>query len=513
MRQQTNIKEGAAINPRWERNERDIKALERAIERSKAEIESLEKDEELSEKVKEAKILDLRDLTEDLMNEIRNLKKSFTEIVEEARNDLMELYYDEEDKRDWAVAWSGGKDSTVVMGLVVSMLEKIPEDRRKRKIHAVMSDTKMENPNLEGHMHEQVERLNEYAERNGLPISAKIVSRDLEQSYFYLVLGKGYFLPQNNGTGRWCTARLKIHPQNEELKRINPSFILMGTRLSESMKRKQSIKKWRKDSSLNAKIGEHVNLKESNTFMPIVDFTIDDVWEYLQKEGTSWSSTHGVRTLYRDATGECGFTSPKRTEMKATVLESCGARFGCWTCPVILKDKSTEEMAKRGNDWMKPLSEWRFLQLKVMGDYKPDRPEGQRRKQRSKVLRTWEEVGREVKLITKSGHKMDGKRMLDRKTGEPRDDHGTVTVEARKYLFDKLLETQEEVNKLRIQSGLEPLELIGKEEQRMIKERWEEDAKERPWLLTNVNKIPFCKFEEWIREGERRTELINAGEL
>jgi DNA sulfur modification protein DndC len=307
--------------------------------------------------VKKAKIADLQDMINDLEKEIENLKKPFEEVVKEARDDLRKLYLDNEDERPWVVAWSGGKDSTTVMGLIVSMLEELPKEQHVRKIYAIMSDTKMENPNLEEHMHEQVKLLNTYAKEKKLPIEAKIVSRPTDQSYFYLVLGKGYFLPQNNGRGRWCTQRLKISPQDKVLKKINPSYIIIGTRLSESAKRKASIKKWRNDEGLNLKIGEHVSMKKSNTFMAIVDFTIDDVWEYLQKERLGWSSTHSVRKLYRDATGECGFTSPKRTEKKATILESCGARFGCWSCPVILKDKSTEEMAKRGNSWMKPLSE------------------------------------------------------------------------------------------------------------------------------------------------------------
>jgi DNA sulfur modification protein DndC len=143
-----------------------------------------------------------------------------------------------------------------------------------------------------------------------------------------------------------------------------------------------------------------------------------------------------------------------------------------------------------------------------MGDYKPEKPEGQKRKQRSKVLRLWEEIGREIKFITKSGHKMNGKRMVDKK-GNVRDDWGTLTVEARKYLFGKLMETKEQVNELRAKQGLKPLEIISQEEIDMIKARWEEDEKYRPWLITNVNKIPIEKIEELLAEGERKTELIN----
>ena len=487
------------INPRWKGNEYMIGQLERSIENKREKLKSEESDE---------KRRDINEEIADLEREIENLKKPFEQLVAEAKEDLQKIYLDDSDKRDWAVAWSGGKDSTCVMGLVVKMLEELPEEKRTRRVYAVMSDTLMENPNLEEYMREQVYLLNKYAKEKDLPIEAKRVVRPNDQSYFYLVIGKGYFLPQNNGAGRWCTDRLKIQPQNKALEQIDPSFILMGVRLSESAKRKSSIKKWRgTDDRVGTKIGEHVNLKKSNTFMPIVDFTIEDVWQYLQKERLGWSSTHKVRTLYREATGECGFTNPKKTEAKATVSESCGARFGCWNCPVILKDKSTEEMSK-ANPWMKPLLEWRMLQLKVMGDYKPDRPEGQRKKVRSKVLRVWERIGGEIKFVTKSGHKMDGKRMIDRKTGEIRDDQGTLTIEARKYLLESLLKTQEEVNELREEHGLAPISLISDEEIAMIHERWEEDRKERPWLITNVRGLPISRIDELVAEGERETDEI-----
>lgn len=500
------------VNNRYKRNLDMIKSLEEEIESNKNIVEELHNFDEISEDVKQKRIDDLLSQNNDLKDEISLLKLSFNELSSLAKSDVKRMYLDDSDDRDWAVAWSGGKDSTVVMGIVVDVIKSLKPSERARKVHVVMSDTRMENPNLEEYMHEQIELLQEYSKRHELPIEVHLVSRVLEHSYFYLVLGRGYFLPQNSGAGRWCTDRLKITPQDSALKAINPSYIMMGTRSSESTQRRDSIDKWLSDKSISKKIGDHVNLPNTHTFMPIVDFTIDDVWEYLQKERLGWSSTHKVRTLYREATGECGFTSPKKLEMKATILESCGARFGCWTCPVILKDKSTEAMSQT-NEWMKPLSDWRFLQLKVMGDYKPERPDGQKRKQRSKVLRLWEDIGRQIKFITKSGYKMNGNRMLDRKTKEPRNDWGTVTVAARKFMFYELLKTQDKVNELRVKLGLAPLELISEEEIVMIKDRWKEDEEERPWLLTNVDSVPISQLNELLEYGEVQTELINQNKV
>lgn len=411
------------------------------------------------------------------------------------------MYLDPEDNRDWAIAWSGGKDSTCVMAMTMKMLEGLTKEQRKRNIHAVMSDTVVENPNLEQYMHSQVKQLTKYIEAKEFPVTVSLVKRNPTNSYFYLILGRGYFLPQNNGSGRWCTDRLKIKPQNNRLAEVNPSYILIGTRLSESTKRRASIEKWTGMNDLSYKIGDHASLTNSKTFMPILDFTIEDVWSYLSKERLPWGSSHAVRTLYREATGECGFTNPKATEKKAAKSESCGARFGCWTCPVILNDRSTEVMSET-HAWMKPLSEWRMLQLKVFGDYVPVKPKGQKRKERSEVLRQWREINKEIKKVSKSGHKRNGKPMVDKTTGEIRVDQGTITVEAREYLFEELIKTENEVNKIRDTMGLFPLKLISDDEIRMIKEMWITDRRDYPHLVTNVNGFSIEYLKELIERGE-----------
>lgn len=70
---------------------------------------------------------------------------------EKALLDVINLYLNGE-SGDWAVAWSGGKDSTVVSSLVVRALLTVPEEKRKRHVYFVMSDTGMENPILEKYM-------------------------------------------------------------------------------------------------------------------------------------------------------------------------------------------------------------------------------------------------------------------------------------------------------------------------------------------------------------------------
>ena len=319
-------------------------------------------------------------------------------------------------------------------------------------------------------------------------MSAEIVTRPVNQSYFVLTLGRGYFLPMRNGRGRWCTGRLKIDPSNAKFNEIKPSYKVVGTRSSESTARAASIDRFR----ISHKIAEDASSSDTMLFMPIVDWTVDEVWEYLRMDNLGWSSTRPVRDLYKDATGECGVSNPKGVESKAQAMEACGARFGCWLCPVITSDRSTEEMSAI-HRWMEPLTEWRELQMKVYGDFKPIRPKGQSRKDRSKVLRKWEAINEQVKLITKSGYNRQGRRM--------KDGQGTLTVEARKYLFSALLQTEKDVNRLRETEGLEPIRLITDEEIALIKETWRDDEVNFRHLVTNAAGIPIADLDELIKEA------------
>lgn len=424
--------------------------------------------------------------------------KHYHDKLAEAQAHVLKLYTDPSDERDWAVAWSGGKDSTATLGILVNAIEALPKEKRTRKVHAVMSDTKTENPELEVYMHDQVAKLNAYCKRKELPIEAHIVSRPIEQSYFVLTLGRGYFMPLNNGQGRWCTDRLKIQPSNRKLAEINPSFLLIGTRMSESAKRRASIEKWTEDPEVDAKIGGHASLPDTKTFMAIVDFDIDDVWRYLSENRLGWSSTAEVRRLYKEATGECGINNPKGVEAKAKDMEGCGARFGCWLCPVVMNDRSTEAMAK-SHHWMEPLTEWRETQMKVYGNYKPMRPAGQKRKERSRALRFQEAINERINLITKAGYNRQGKRM--------KDGQGTFTLEARKYLFERLMETQDLVNRMRQMQRLEPLELISDEEVAKIKELWAEDERDYPHVLTNAGGYAISELERLVDGRLRDAEF------
>jgi 3'-phosphoadenosine 5'-phosphosulfate sulfotransferase (PAPS reductase)/FAD synthetase len=83
-----------------------------------------------------------------------------------ARGAIQRRWVESDDPQPWSLAWSGGKDSTAALKLVVEAILDLPEEvRKKRPLRVVSSDTRMENPNIEVYLHDQSTKFNEWAKR------------------------------------------------------------------------------------------------------------------------------------------------------------------------------------------------------------------------------------------------------------------------------------------------------------------------------------------------------------
>lgn len=71
----------------------------------------------------------------------------FEDIIEEM------TYVYKHDERPWLIGYSGGKDSSMLVSLVVDMVMRLPENKRTKKIFIVTSDTGVENPIVKRYMH------------------------------------------------------------------------------------------------------------------------------------------------------------------------------------------------------------------------------------------------------------------------------------------------------------------------------------------------------------------------
>ncbi|MGY6274086.1 DNA phosphorothioation system sulfurtransferase DndC [Methylomonas sp. MgM2] len=258
------------------------------------------------------------------------------------------------DSRPWVVAYSGGKDSTLVLQLVYELIYSLDKNQRK-PVFVIASDTRVEAPNVESYLDWRIKEIQEHARANDLPIHAELAQPTTEQSFWFNLIGKGY--PPPTRWFRWCTTKMKIKPVQTAIEDVIAEYgsviLLLGSRSTESSQRSQSMGKRELSSR---KLNAHVEIPNALVLSPIADWTSDDVWEYLFTHNPPpWGGSHDfMLNLYRQANGgECPVVMDLNTP-------SCGgSRFGCWTCTVIKTDKSMESFIENGEEWMKPLNNYR----------------------------------------------------------------------------------------------------------------------------------------------------------
>jgi len=175
----------------------------------------------------------------------------------------------------WIIGYSGGKDSTLLCQLVVEMLLEIAPSDRRRPIHVIANDTRVESPPLIKHIDKMFERLNSAGESLRLPIYTFKTKPDINQTFWVNLIGRGY--PSPNHNFRWCTDRLKIQPTSKYIKNIvsknGKSILLLGVRREESATRARSVNRYSRRTRLNS----HSSLNGCYVFRPIIDMETDEV--------------------------------------------------------------------------------------------------------------------------------------------------------------------------------------------------------------------------------------------
>lgn len=344
----------------------------------------------------------------------------------------------------WVVGFSGGKDSTCVLQLVWKAISGLPQDQQTKPVYVISSDTMVETPVIANLIHTTMNSIALSAKAQTLPIQAQIVKPQIEDTFWVNLIGKGYPAPRQKF--RWCTDRLKIEPANRFIKEIvskhGEAIVVLGARTDESASRAQVLSKQKEQYETGAALPRHTTLPNSFVFTPIMNWTTAEVWDFLLKESrTPWgTSNRDLAAIYKDSTaGECPLVVDKTTP-------SCGnSRFGCWTCTVVEKNHSLENMVDKGQDWMEPLVRyWNIL--------KETTDPANKSKFRSFKRRTGQVSfhdntanGDEVKVI-----------------------YGPYKFDFRKKLLTDLLQVEVEINHGRA----EKLELISEDEIRMIRTIW-----------------------------------------
>lgn len=283
----------------------------------------------------------------------------------------------------WIVGFSGGKDSTLVAHLVFEHLLSLPRSARQRPVHIVANDTLVESPLVIAHIKWALEEMRNAAAAFDLPVSVALTRPHIDQTFWVNLIGRGY--PSPNRTFRWCTDRMKIQPTSryvrDQVDIAGEVILLLGVRRDESATRAGTVARYDNGQRLN----RHNDLQGCWVFRPIVDFSTEEVWEFLGSELPPWGGSHArLIQLYRDAGGgECPVVTSKAD------VPSCGttsSRFGCWTCTVVEKDRSLAGFVDAGFGEFTPLLDFRDWLISIRND--PERRLARRRDGRLTITPT-----------------------------------------------------------------------------------------------------------------------------
>ena len=314
----------------------------------------------------------------------------------------------------WIIGFSGGKDSTIVAQAVFEALLQISPSQRKRHVHLVSNDTQVESPLVMAHLATVQTAISSMADSLRLPVTVVTTRPAPDKTFWTLLIGKGY--PSPNMTMRWCTDRLKIQPTSryilDNVSAHGAAIVILGVRLDESDSRRNSINKFQ--NLANSNLAPHTELPGAFIYRPIVNLSVDDVWEVLGRCPPPWGGTHrDLIQLYRDAEGgECPVVLSKD---EAPGCGTANSRFGCWTCTVVEKDKSLQGFVDSGNHHFSALIEFRQWLKDIRND-----PRYRSIERRNGEIR-FNPRGEQIKHVP-----------------------GPFTIQARKMILDKLLATQTE---------------------------------------------------------------------
>lgn len=380
-----------------------------------------------------------------------NQRMTLEESVELTRQSLLAygLEY-----RHWAIAYSGGKDSTATVATVVHLIEtqQIP---RPASLTILYADTRQEIPPLHYGAMQMLDALRQKG------YDARVVLPKLDDRYFVYMLGRGV-PPPNNNTLRWCTPQIKVEPMVDALKGLRAEsgekiLMLTGVRLGESAARDGRIALSCGRNGAECGQGwfqETTPESVADTLAPLLHWRVCHVWDLLTFGGyEKFALHHGLPTgMVAEVYG-------------GDEAEEMNARTGCIGCPLATRDAAL--------DYVLSLPQWAYLApLKRLRPLYVELRAFKHRKQK------------------------DGERNKGGQFSSNPSRKGPLTLAAREWALGVVLGIQADINAAAAELDRPTIDLINAEEEARIREliaartypqRWSDADPDATELIAQTN--------------------------
>lgn len=332
-----------------------------------------------------------------------------------------------------AIAWSGGKDSTAALTLIIHLIEA-GELPRPKTLYVFYAQTRQELLPIEVSARLIIEKL---LERDWIEFQEVIAP--LDKRFWVYILGRGV-PPPNNNTLRWCTRQIKVDPMTEALELAldgidGSALMITGVRQGESSVRDGRIAmSCGKDGAECGQGWYQKVLPEAKgirgrlaTLAPLLHWRVCIIWDWLKFYATLPEFGGWPTAILADAYG--GDDAVEKN-----------ARTGCANCPLAEDDTALQNIiAMPFWSYIAPLREIRALHRWLR------EPAQRIRKAGAELLKSGK--------IAKNPQRM-----------------GPLTFAARLHALDTVLDVQARINADADRLGRPRVDIINAEEEARIRE-------------------------------------------
>lgn len=399
----------------------------------------------------------------------------------------------------WSIAYSGGKDSSTLLTVVVNLIEsgRVPKPKR---LFVLYGDTRMELMPLwlcaQG-------ILKDLDRRDW--ITSRVVMAEMDQRFMVYMLGRGV-PPPNNNTLRWCTSQIKVEPMEAALREVvdhagGKVLMLIGVRIGESAARDHRIAM--ACSRNGAECGQGWYQRDlpdaiCDKLSPILHWRTCLVWDWLVTgERIQNAATPTLDLIKAVRAGEItkdqaiaiarsrrrlpshGFPTQEIAYAYGAAAEDdpaeINARTGCIGCPLATGDTALEKLIC--------FPEWRYLT----------------------PLTALRAVYRELREPRNRLRQPPGEKRKDGTFTENQNRMGPLTMQARNWALNEILAIQYAVNAEASATGRPKIDILSSDECARIKELIAANTWPDRWTGTEPRADEL--YEDQYLDGSRQLLL------